>query len=131
MRTRKLTRTRIWLLAGVGVSAVGAALLGVDALPLIAFTTLAAAAILLMPRRVPVRDRPFEGFDDGKDLTRFGWGHPMATSMLWGATAFGWLNGTGSSAGTGSEGFGGIDGLGAADSGGGDFGGCDGGGGSE
>lgn len=126
-----LTRTRIWLLAAVGVFAVGGSVLGVGALPLVAGSALAVAVILLTPRRVPVRDRPFAEFDDGKDLTRFGWGHPMATSMMMGAAAFAWLNGTSHADAGGPGGLGGADGLGGGADFGGGFDAGGGGGGSE
>jgi hypothetical protein len=104
--------------------------LGLGVLPLALLAAAAVVLILLAPRRVPVRDRPLAGFDDGRDLTRFGWGHPMATSMLWGAALFGWFNGTGRGdhLGGAGDGLGGTDGLSGGFDGGGDFGG---GGGSE
>jgi hypothetical protein len=120
-----LTRTRLWLLAGVAGVVLGGWLVGLGLVPLVAFVFVAALLIVLSPRRVPVRDRALGEFDDGRDLTRFGWGHPMATSMLWGAAVFGWFNGTGgrdSAAGDGLGGAGGFDG-GPGDFGGGDFGG--------
>ena len=116
-----LTRTRVWLIAGGAALAVFAWFAGLGILPLAALTIVALAVILLTPRRIPVRDRALGEFDDGKDLTRFGWGHPMASSMLIGAAVFGWFNGTGSrdAAGDGLGSGGGFD----AGGGGADFGG--------
>jgi len=121
-----LTRTRIWLIGGVAALAALGWVAGLGMLLVAALTVVALAVILLTPRRIPVRDRVLGDFDDGRDLTRFGWGHPMATSMLWGAAVFGWFNGTGgrdASAGDGLGGAGGFDGGAGGDFGGGDFGG--------
>jgi hypothetical protein len=115
-----LTRTRLVLLALLAAATAAAFSFGFDGLPLAVAVLLAGAAILFTPRRVPVRDRPFEGFDDGKDLTKFGWAHPLATSMMWGAAGFAWLNGTSQAdAAAAADGLGGADLGGGFDAGGG------------
>lgn len=114
-----VTRTRAALLLGVAALAVLGWLLGVGVLPLAAITFGAAALIVLSPRRVPVRYRLKSGDALAQDA-RFGWAHPLATSMLVGGFLFGWFNGTG---GSDQIGPGGADGLGGTDFGGGDFGG--------
>src|SRR5688572_19141949 len=116
-----LTRTRIWLIGGVAALATLGWFAGLGVVPLAALTIAALAVILLTPRRVPIRDRAALGdLDDGRDLTRFGWGHPMASSMLIGAAVFGWFNGTGGHDAAAGDGLGGG---GGADFGGGDMGG--------
>ena len=122
-----LTRTRAWLIAAVAALAVGAWFAGLGVLPLAVLVIVALGAILLTPRRIPIRERALGEFDDGRDLTRFGWSHPMASSMLIGGALFGWINGTGGHGAGGGDGLAGgtgFDGLGGAgDLGGGDFGG--------
>ncbi len=115
-----------WLIV-VAAAVLAGWLLGLKPVPLLLLTLGMVVLLQALATRIPIRDRRSEEWDTGRDLTRFGWGHPLATSLLWGGALFGWFNGTGDGGqiGTGSagDGLGGADSLGGGDFLGGDFGG--------